>query len=112
MAVSAWESLGGYATREGAYTRGGVAVTPEHWKRVAELFEAAIEHEPEARADFVARATAGDAPLAEEVLRLIASDENAGTFLNNPAGLNSDESSSKTARDPFIGRILSHYRRA
>ena len=87
-----------------------MAVTPEHWKRVAELFEAAIEHEPEARADFVARATAGDAPLAEEVLRLIASDENAGTFLNNPAGLNSDESSSKTAPDPFIGRILSHYR--
>ena len=89
-----------------------VSVTPEHWKRVAELFEAAVEHEPAARADFLARATAGDAALADEVLRLLASDENAGTFLNNPAGLNSDESSSKTARDPFIGRILSHYRRA
>ncbi|HKD42013.1 MAG TPA: hypothetical protein VKB87_17140, partial [Myxococcaceae bacterium] len=90
-----------------------VSVTPEHWKRVAELFEAAVEHEPAARADFLARATAGDAALAEEVLRLLASDENAGTFLNHPAGVNSyesSESSSKTALDPFIGRILSHYR--
>jgi hypothetical protein len=67
-------------------------MTPEHWKRVAELFEAAVEHEPAARADFLARAAAGDAALAEEVLRLLASDENAGTFLNSPACLGSSSS--------------------
>jgi serine/threonine-protein kinase len=59
-------------------------VTPEHWKRVAELFEAAVEHEPAARAEFLARAAAGDAALAEEVLRMLASDENASAFLNGP----------------------------
>jgi serine/threonine-protein kinase len=68
-------------------------VTPEHWKRVAELFEAAIEQQPAARADFLAKAAAGDAALAEEVLRLLASDENAGTFLNRPAGLSTSSAS-------------------
>jgi Tol biopolymer transport system component/tRNA A-37 threonylcarbamoyl transferase component Bud32 len=65
------------------------AVTPEHWKRVAELFEAAVEREPAARAGFLAKAAAGDAALAEEVLRMLASDENPGTFMNSPAGLGS-----------------------
>jgi len=62
-------------------------VTPEHWKRVSELFEAAVEREPLARAAFLARATAGDPALAEEVLRLLASDEKAGTFMNASPGL-------------------------
>jgi Tol biopolymer transport system component/tRNA A-37 threonylcarbamoyl transferase component Bud32 len=35
---------------------------------VAELFEPAVEREPVARADFLAKAAAGDAALAEEVL--------------------------------------------
>jgi hypothetical protein len=65
------------------------AVTPEHWKRVAELFEAAVEHEPAARAEFLAKAAAGAASLAQEVLRLLASDENAGTFMSTPPGLGS-----------------------
>jgi len=64
-------------------------VTPERWKRVGELFEAAVEQEPAARAEFLARAASGDGALAEEVLRLLASDENAGAFLNSPAGLGS-----------------------
>jgi tetratricopeptide (TPR) repeat protein len=62
-------------------------VTPEHWKRVGELFEAALEHEPAARAEFLARAAAGDAAIADEVFRLLASDKNAGTFLSTPPGL-------------------------
>jgi len=61
-------------------------VTPEHWKRVTELFEAAVEREPAARAEFLARAAAADAALAEEVLRLLASDEKIGSFLNGPPG--------------------------
>lgn len=64
-------------------------MTPEHWKRVGELFEAAVEQEPAARAAFLARMAASDAVLAEEVLRLLASDENAGAFLNTPPGLGS-----------------------
>lgn len=58
---------------------------PEHWKRVTELFEAAVDREPAARGDFLARAA--DPTLAEEVLRVLACDEKAGTFLNAPPGL-------------------------
>jgi serine/threonine-protein kinase len=76
-------------------------VKPEHWKRVGELFEAAVEHEPAARAEFLAKAPAGDAALAEEVLRLLASDENAGTFLNSPAGLGS----MPVSDDPVAARL-------
>jgi len=61
-------------------------VTPEHWKRVTELFEAAVEREPAARAEFLARAAAADAALAEEVLRLLASDEKIGSFLDGRPG--------------------------
>src|SRR5215472_13521126 len=68
-----------------ATRRGVAAVRPEHWKRVVELFEAAVEREPAARADFLAKAAAGDPALAEEVLRLLASDENAGAFMDSPA---------------------------
>jgi eukaryotic-like serine/threonine-protein kinase len=64
-------------------------MTPEHWKRVGELFEAAVEREPAVRADFLAKVAAGNAALAGEVLRLLASDEKAGTFLSNPPGLGS-----------------------
>ena len=68
---------------------------PEHWKRVTELFEAAVEREPAARADFLARAAAGDPTLAEEVLRLLACDEKAGTFMNAPPGLGSSSISDR-----------------
>ena len=64
-------------------------MTPEHWKRVGDLFEAAVEQEPAARAEFLARVAAGEPALAEEVLRLLASDKNAGTFMSTPRGLGS-----------------------
>ena len=79
------------------------AVTPERWKRVTELFEAAVESEPAARADFLAKAAAGDAALAEEVLQLLASNENAGTYMNSPAGLGS----SSTGDDHFAAWLQS-----
>ena len=59
-------------------------MAPEHWQRVKEMFAAALEQEPAARAGFVARAAADDPTLAEEVLRLLASHEKAGTFLSTP----------------------------
>jgi tetratricopeptide (TPR) repeat protein len=55
---------------------------PERWQRVKSLFEAALAREPSERAAFLA----GAAPeLADEVLRLLASDAGAGSFLSGPA---------------------------
>ena len=57
-------------------------MTPERWRRVEQLFEAALEKEPPQRESFLAEASAGDPALAEEVLRLIAADQKAGQYVS------------------------------
>ena len=51
-------------------------MTPERWQRVKELFDAALEREPEVRARFLSEATPDDPSLA--------SDQQAGAFLSAP----------------------------
>src|ERR1700682_6549484 len=89
---------------------GGGAMTPERWKRVTELFEAAVEREPVRRAAFLAQAAADDATLAEEVLRLLASDEQAGAFLHEPPGLASLGPSAENPVAVPVGRRVGPYR--
>ncbi|HYR56230.1 MAG TPA: protein kinase [Myxococcaceae bacterium] len=81
-------------------------MTPERWRRVEELFEAALKREPAARASFLAQAAGGDATLSEEVLRLLAADAKAGEFLS--AGL-----ASTVVKPPVsatVGRRIGPYR--
>ncbi len=85
-------------------------MTPERWQRVTELFEAALEREPAARAGFLAQAAAGDSTLAEEVLRLLASDEKASTFLNAPPSLTSLGLDSSEPVTVPVGRHIGPYR--
>lgn len=85
-------------------------MTPERWRRVTELFEAALEREPVRRADFLAQAAADDATLAEEVLRLLASDEKASAFLNEPPGLVSLGPSSGEPTAVPVGHRIGSYR--
>ena len=51
-------------------------MTPERWQRMKELFDAALEQEPDARARFLSQAT-HDRSLASEVLDLLAPDQEA-----------------------------------
>src|SRR4051812_28329212 len=60
-------------------------MTPEHWHRVQELFEAALTHDPASRAIFLATAAADEPGLVDEVSRLLAADEKDGGFLSAPA---------------------------
>jgi predicted ATPase len=55
------------------------------WEQVAELFAAALEHPPEARAAYLAGACAGSATLLAEVESLLRSHGAAGEFLAPPA---------------------------
>src|SRR5262245_20010358 len=50
----------------------GPAMTPERWKRVAHLYESALERDPLVRAAFVAQACSGDDLLRREVESLLA----------------------------------------
>jgi hypothetical protein len=60
-------------------------VTPERWRRINDVFHAALELEGAARATFLHEATRGDPELLREVESLIASHSKAGAFLDVPA---------------------------
>ncbi len=92
------------------------AITPERWRRLKELFEAALAREPASRVAFLTQATADDPSLVGEVLRLLDSDEKADAFLSAPATPSFASIGSMSVEpnvdrpELFIGRVLSHYR--
>ena len=60
-------------------------MTPERWHQVKELFDSALECEPEQRSIFLSRACGEDESLRREVESLIASHEKDGSFIDSPA---------------------------
>ena len=60
-------------------------MTPEHWEKIKELVEAGLEREGAVRTCFLDEACADDASLRAEVSELIASYEQAGSFMAAPA---------------------------
>lgn len=58
---------------------------PARWARAGEVFHAAVDLRPEEREAFLRTACLGDSRLREEVAALLASDENAGDFIERPA---------------------------
>ena len=57
----------------------------ERWRRVEELFHAALQLKKNGRADFVRQACAGDEELLHEVESLLAHDDKARDFIETPA---------------------------
>ena len=60
-------------------------MTPERWEQIKGLFHATLEHEHAQRPAFLARACADDGPLRHEVESLLASHEQAESFIETPA---------------------------
>src|SRR5687767_7059902 len=58
---------------------------PERWQRLDELFHAALECEPTARAAFVIAACENDAALRQELESMLAHHEQANSFIESPA---------------------------
>lgn len=54
---------------------------PDRWRKVDELFEAALEHEPERRATFLDRACGSDSDLRREVEKMLAFEKHAEDFI-------------------------------
>ncbi len=57
----------------------------ERWRKVEELFHAALERTPEARQAFLDGACNGDTDLRRQVDLLLAKEKQAGSFLERPA---------------------------
>jgi eukaryotic-like serine/threonine-protein kinase len=75
-------------------------MTPDRWERVKSLLQIALELPRERRANFVSQVSSGDSELRLELETLIASHEQAGTFIDRPA----------LAREPVRpGKVLGHY---
>ena len=80
----------------------------ERWRRVEELFHAALERAPEARQAFLDVACGGDTDLRRQVELLLAKEEEAGSFLETPAMR--DMTVTLTAAGSLLGRQFGPYR--
>src|ERR1700752_206855 len=60
-------------------------MTPERWQQGKAIFNSAIMYRPEERSSFISQACSGDDALRSEVESLIASHEESGNFIDQPA---------------------------
>ena len=60
-------------------------MTPEHWQKAKEIFQAALEQVPGERSAYLASACGDDQYLRAEVQSLIAAHEKSGEFIDSPA---------------------------
>ena len=82
----------------------------ERWKRVEELFHAALEREPEQRAAFLNEACDGDLSLRKEVESLLLSDGQAADFIESPAVAKLEELIAQDEGQSLVGQQISHYK--
>jgi tetratricopeptide (TPR) repeat protein/predicted Ser/Thr protein kinase len=82
----------------------------DRWKQVDNLLHAVLERPPEERDAFLRHACTGDQELEREVRSLLASDQQAGSFLNSPAMEVAARDLAHESGDFEIGTTVSHYR--
>ena len=85
-------------------------MTPERWRQVDAIFQAAIEQAASRRAAFLAEACGGDAELRREVDALLASHEQADSFIETPAADWAAEALVDEAAAAMIGRRIGPYK--
>ncbi len=89
-------------------------MTPERWRQVEEIFQAALDLSPDERDRYVSRACADDADLKRDVQSLLVQHDSAGDLLEKPlygeTELGALESLVTEEDDPMIGRRLGAYR--
>jgi eukaryotic-like serine/threonine-protein kinase len=86
---------------------------PEHWKRIDSLLQAVLERPLGERDGFLRQACLGDGELEREVRSLLASQEEAGSFLESPAmevAAAAVGPRQNQASGFMVGRSISHYR--
>ncbi len=85
-------------------------MTPEQWQEIERLYHAALERPREERAAFLDEACASEEELRREVASLLASHENAASFIEAPpADLAAGMVAEAEARS-MRGRTLGRYR--
>jgi eukaryotic-like serine/threonine-protein kinase len=88
-------------------------MTPERWRQVEEIFQAALDLSPVERTRYVSEVCANDTSLRRDVESLLSQYDNAGELLDEPVYGNTEMSvleSFVEDKDPMIGRRLGSYR--
>ena len=81
---------------------------PELWRRVEELFHAALERPQEGRRAFLDQACGADAELRRQVGQLVSVDEQAGSLLEDPVLANAAATLARGGS--LVGRQCGPYR--
>ncbi|MCW5967896.1 MAG: serine/threonine protein kinase [Blastocatellales bacterium] len=82
-------------------------MTPERWQQIQELFHSALERAPDQRGPFLDERCAADESMRREVESLIASSEEAGSFIE---GAVRDAAESMIEGEPQAGLRIGPYR--
>ena len=82
----------------------------ERWQKVKEVFDAALQHEPRERLQFLEQVCGDDVELLEEVASLLASYEQAGSFIAADAIEDAANLLIDGASKPHLRRFIGHYR--
>lgn len=85
-------------------------MTPERWQQINELYHDALELDANGQATFLIQACAGDAELRDEVESLIASHDQARSFIAEPALKVAARVLVEDQVTSLVGRRFSHYR--
>ncbi len=88
-------------------------MTHERWNEVKELFHGALEREPQERAAYLDEVCAADPSLRAEIESLIASHEQPGSFIEQPAfevDTGQLKPDSGGADDSVLGRVIGPYK--
>src|SRR5215212_9745180 len=59
-------------------------MSPERWREIEEVFQAAVELPAADRAAFLDKLYGSDEEIKQEVLKLLASDDSASDFIEKP----------------------------
>ena len=84
-------------------------MTPERWRRVEELYHAALTRSESDRTAFLAHACAGDEALLREVQSLLTQPSSGRGFLDGPAVAVAAQMVSDIGRSALTGRRLGAY---
>jgi len=87
-----------------------VVMQPERWQQIDQLFHLALAQEANGRARFLAKECVGDDSLRTEVEALIASHEQAQSFIENPASDLAAEILAKGEHGLIAGQALGPYK--
>jgi eukaryotic-like serine/threonine-protein kinase len=85
-------------------------MTPERWKKVEKVFQAALKQAPEEQSAYLERACEGDESLRHQVETLIASYKKAGDFIDQNQGTEETRLRGEETGSAFIGRRIGSYK--